>query len=84
MAVTTWRHKLKDAFERTGDDFNKIETTLSDGEMDVQFDDGYGSDEGMSFTVWGEKYVYFPLEYDGSEYVGWAPRNPCAIIMGHQ
>jgi hypothetical protein len=28
------------------------------------------------FTVWGPKYVYFPLTYDGGRWIGYAPRFP--------
>ena len=28
------------------------------------------------FTVWGPKYVYFPLTYDGGYDIGYAPRYP--------
>ena len=29
-------------------------------------------------------WVYFPICYDGAEWVGHAPRNPCDIAMEHQ
>lgn len=43
----------------------------------------YGWTEGGPFTAWGEKYVYFPLSYEGSESVGHAPRDPCKEKMSH-
>ena len=48
------------------------------------FDAGYGAEEGVAFTAWSENYVYFPINYDGAEWVGHAPRNPCDIKMEHQ
>ena len=78
-----WYDGLKDAFERTGDDFKKMVTTLSEDELHREFDGGFGLAEGDAFTAWGEKYVYFPVVYDGAEWVGFAPRNPCEIKMPH-
>jgi hypothetical protein len=49
----------------------------------VQFDSGYGGTRGPLFTVWGEKRVYFPAQYDGSEWVGSVPRNPCEQVTNH-
>ena len=68
---------LEDAFKATGDDLEKMVTTLSPEELSKKFDTGYGLNEGEPFTAWGDKYVYFPICYDGAEWVGWAPRNPC-------
>jgi hypothetical protein len=82
--MTTWKELLKEAFETTGDDFSKIVHTMSDEEINKEFnDDGYGDPEGCSFTAWGEKYVYFPLCYDGAEFVGCAARNPCKEETSH-
>lgn len=52
--------------------------------LDVTFDTGYGSAQGPSFTAWSANRVYFPLCYDGSEWVGSAPRNPCEQACVHQ
>ena len=82
--MTTWEEELKKAFKENGDDFKKIKTTLSDKEMKTMFDNGYGGEQGVPFTAWGEKYVYFPLCYDGAEWVGSAPRNVCDIKSKHQ
>jgi hypothetical protein len=81
---TTWRSLLEEAFKQRGDDFSKMIVTLSNYELDLEFYDGFGSTEGIPFTAWGENYVYFPICYDGSEWVGSAPRNPCDEISEHQ
>lgn len=81
MKETTWRKELAAVVEETEDPI--IATTLTDAEMDRVFYDGYGSSEGVPFTAWGEKYVYFPVVYDGAEWVGYAPRNPCDERTGH-
>jgi len=49
----------------------------------VQYDSGYGSTNGPAFTAWREKRVYFPAQYDGSEWVDSVPRNPCAQVTQH-
>lgn len=79
-----WEQELRDMFEENGDDFSKMTTTLSEDELKAEFNDGYGSVEGAPFTAWGENFVYFPLCYDGSEWVGSAPRNPCDKKLKHQ
>lgn len=82
--MANWRQKLKQAFADNGEDFNKMITTLSESDLDVEFDDGYGTEEGKPFTAWGDNNVYFPLCYDGAEFVGSAPRNPCKEPCSHQ
>ena len=57
--------------------------TLTDEELQEEFHDGYGGHEGKPFTAWSENYVYFPVVYDGSEWVGKAPRNPCNEATNH-
>jgi hypothetical protein len=81
---TNWYVDLKELMESKGDDFDKRICTLTEEQLRVEFDDGYGGVEGEPFTAWGEKYVYFPICYDGSEWVGCAPRNPCDEAMIHQ
>lgn len=80
----TWKEGLQHAFKENGEDFSKMVSTLSEDELNIEFDDGYGLKEGIPFTAWGKKFVYFPICYDGSEWVGSAPRNPCNIKLLHQ
>lgn len=68
---TNWKTLLNDF------DDNIIYCTLSEEELLVPFDNGYGGSEGKPFTAWSEDYVYFPVVYDGSEWIERAPRNPC-------
>jgi len=63
-------------------DFRFVE--IDSPEMAQVFDDGFGGAEGCPFTAWGKRYVYFPITYDGSEWVGFAPRNPELRAMLHQ
>ncbi len=82
--MTTWREQLKQTQLRVNDTGPIIACTLSDSELDTEFDEGFGCEEGQAFTAWSEVYVYFPICYDGSEWAGYAPRNPCDIKRIHQ
>lgn len=74
---------LKEAFANNKEDYSKMVTTLTKDGLNREFDDGFGGSEGEPFTAWGEKYVYFPVVYDGAEWVGFAPRNPCDEKCSH-
>jgi hypothetical protein len=60
-----------------------IYVTLSDVELNEKFYPGYGCEEGRPFTAWTAKRVYFPVCYDGSEWVGSVPRDPCGEPTKH-
>jgi hypothetical protein len=73
----TWRKILIIEMEARGETFADVESsTLTDEQYDKEFDAGYGSIEGVPFTVWTKRHVYFPVCYDGSEWVGSVSRNP--------
>ncbi len=80
--MVTWRKMLDEEIAEHKDTL--IGCTLSGAALDVEFDAGHGGEEGKPFTAWGEKNVYFPICYDGAEWVGYAPRNPCDTAMNHQ
>mgnify|MGYP003510497222 FL=1 len=75
---TTWRILLEEAIaEAEGLTLSEAEScTLTDEELDVEFYAGFGSPNGERFTLWTKNKVYFPVCYDGAEYVGCASRNP--------
>ena len=82
MRKETWRELIsEEMFGRK--DTVLLATTLTEAELDIPFSSGYGCSEGKPFTAWSEKYVYFPVVYDGSEWVGSAPRNPCGEATVH-
>lgn len=60
-----------------------IYCTLTTEELNEKFDCGYGGSEGKPFTEWTENYVLFPVVYDGLEWVGKVPRNPCNKASSH-
>lgn len=50
--------------------------TLSEQQMDKEFHCGYGSPEGEPFTIWTKNRIYFPIQYDGLEWVSSVARHP--------
>jgi hypothetical protein len=75
--LTTWSKEIARAVARVKDDSLIVFCTLSQAELEVYFDHGYGCPYGEPFTLWTEKRVYFPVQYDGSEWVESVPRYPC-------
>ena len=82
---TTWRELLERRMQGNGETLaDLIHITIPAEELDRRFDRNYGRPYGSPFTVWSRHFVYFPLEYDGYESVGCAPRDPCDISCKHQ
>ena len=81
---TTWRQQLTLRMRECGESFEDIESsTLTDEQLDYEFNNGYGGSEGPAFTVWTKHRVYFPAVYDGAEWVEWVPRNPNGEATSH-
>jgi hypothetical protein len=68
---TTWREELAEAGVTEWEAVAPNEEAL-----DVEFYPGFGGSEGPEILVWTKDRVYFPVVYDGSEWLGSAPRNP--------
>ena len=81
---TNWRKLLAVAAGSHGETVEQLTISIDEGGLDLEFNDGFGGQEGVPFTAWSDNWVYFPIQYDGSEWVGSAPRNPCDIKMLHQ
>ena len=81
--ITTWRLLITEAQNAAEDWSSVVKCTLSDNELDTEFDAGFGGSNGKPFTLWTEDRVYFPAVYDGSEWVASAPRNPCDEVTFH-
>jgi hypothetical protein len=81
---TTWRKELEYTLNNNNELWEDIiYTTLTNEDMDKEFDEGYGVVEGEAFTLWTKDFVYFPATYDGSEWVASIPRNPKKIKTIH-
>lgn len=75
--MSCWRKLITEALEDNGESWDDVVShTLSEDEMDKDFDEGYGAVEGCAFTLWTQKRVYFPTQYDGSEDVESVARCP--------
>ncbi len=83
MSETTWRQELASTMELDDDPGPIVAVAPNEAALDVTFDDGYGGMEGPGILIWTETRVYFPVVYDGSEWLGSAPRNPQAAAQGH-
>ena len=77
MAFTTWRKEIDIALKERNESFDSVVCcTLSEEELDYQFNDGFGWPNGLPFTLWTREFVYFPVCYDGAEWVGSVSRHP--------
>jgi hypothetical protein len=82
--MSSWRELLTEAMERRGESFQDIvDSTLTLEQLDKEFDSSYGGTEGEPFTVWTTNRVYFPAQYDGSEWVASVARNPDGKTTPH-
>lgn len=80
----SWKSMISEHMKEFGESFDDlVECTIDDEELSREFYDGYGGEEGSPFTLWTNNRVYFPVCYDGAEWVGSAPRNPCNESCRH-
>lgn len=75
--METWRKMIDEKLKSNKETWDSVESnTLTEEEMDIKFETGYGGSEGVPFTVWTKDHVYFPGVYDGAEWVDFVSRNP--------
>ncbi len=83
--MTNWKSLLISEMQDQKETLDDIESnTMTQKEMNKKFDNGYGGTSGIPFTVWTANTVYFPICYDGAEWVGSVSRNPDGIPTDHQ
>ena len=84
MSQTTWRKEITSKMIENDETWDSVEScTLSQENLDIEFDDGFGNSMGKPFTVWTKNFVYFPAVYDGMEWADSVPRNPCNVAKNH-
>jgi hypothetical protein len=85
MSETNWNELIVENMEKYGETMKDEigHAPLGDDWVYERFDDGYGGINGCPFTLWTKKRVYFPVCYDGAEWVGSVPRNPCLEATIH-
>lgn len=81
--MTTWKQQLDRAQKEAKDEAPIIACTLDEAGLAREFCDGFGGTEGKPFTAWTENRVYFPVQYDGAEWVESVPRDPCSEATNH-
>lgn len=82
--MKTWKEMITASLESANESWEDVEAcTLTIGELNRSFDDGWGSPEGSPFTLWTKNRVYFPICYDGAEWVESVPRQPCNEATSH-
>jgi hypothetical protein len=74
--MTTWRKQLEAAMKAEKDTSPIIAVAPGESILDIKFDGGYGGSCGQEVLVWTQQRVYFPVVYDGAEWLGSAPRDP--------
>ena len=78
----TWLNLITAEYHEQTDS-GVITTTLTKEEAVEKFDSGYGGTRGRPFTAWTKDRVYFPVCYDGSEWVESVPRNFPGSVTEH-
>ena len=82
--MASWKSLIEYEMKRHKDSFEfVVYSSLSESELQRNFDNGYGIAEGIPFLLWTSTRVYFPVQYDGSEWVDSVPRHPCKEVMYH-
>lgn len=82
--MKSWKELIEQMFSYNGDTWEDVVShTFTGEEMTEMFDTSYGGPEGVPFTLWTDKYVYFPTEYDGAEGVSYVSRSPNGKPTSH-
>lgn len=82
--MSTWKALITEELKLQGEGWDDIVSiTLTEDELNKEFDDSYGIAEGKPFTAWTARRVYFPVCYDGSEWVESVSRDPDGQPTNH-
>ena len=85
--MTTWKEKIQIEMDLYGESLSDIvSSTISEDEMNKEFNNSYGLIKSITFTVRTANRIYFPAGYDGAEWCVSVSRNqggkPTAHIGG--
>lgn len=78
-----WKADIEKVMKYHGDSWGNITTIVSDGDLEEEFDGGFGGSQGCAFCIWTNDRVYFPAVYDGAEWVESVARNPDGKSKDH-
>lgn len=92
--LCTWNKKVDTNWYIELADIDDVEAICVEGilfktveearqKLDYNFYSGYGEPLGPKFTLWTKTDVYFPAQYDGSEWIECVPRHPCSESKSH-
>ncbi len=82
--MATWRDLITKEMTLAGESWaDVVSMTLTQAQLDTEFNDGLGCPEGIPFALWTHDRVYFPGQTEGAEYVGSASRNPDGKPIQH-
>lgn len=82
--VFSWYELLSKALKENGENWQDVVShTLSDSDLHLPFDTGFGGSYGKSFTLWTRNRAYFPAVYDGLEWVESVSRHPDGAPTRH-
>jgi len=79
----TWRRRLVEARATAQDETPVLAVAPDEATLDIEFTAGYGAEKGPAVLVWSERFVYFPVCYDGAQWLGSAPRDPVSQAQPH-
>lgn len=84
MSLVTWAKALEEARTLQGDNSDLVARAPDDEAVwSREFDDDYGGRKVRPVLAWTVDRVYFPVVYDGAEWLDSAPRHPIADGEGH-
>ena len=70
MNMESWKSMISEEMKSHDDSWDDVVScTLTEEELYESFDNGFGGEEGKPFTLWTKTRVYFPVCYDGAEWV---------------
>ncbi len=75
--MKSWKLMIAREMDEYDDSWdNIVSCTLTEEDLCEMFDPDFGCTNGKRFTLWTEARVYFPVTYDGAEWVRSVSRNP--------
>lgn len=81
---TCWKKLIENEMKERNETFADLEScTLSSAQLTAGFNSDFGAVQGVPFTAWTAKTVYFPVCYDGAEWVGSVSRHPDGKATEH-
>ena len=77
MEMESWKSMTAAEMTEHDDSWdNIVSCTLTEEDLCEMFDSDFGCKNGKRFTLWTKTRVYFPVTYDGAEWVKSVSRNP--------